>query len=216
VKPVRELMKDPKVAAGLAAVALLFLVYRVTQSGKPRALPAAPDNASAASAPAAPADAAGIAAAPNGAFSPASPDNASAASVPRGGVAWNWERNPFIGPSRKLGAVAGAVQDEFPTIIVPGFGGNAPPAAAPAADARAAEQAPAEAEAALPELRGTVISGGRGIAIFGNRLVPPGEQVAGWTVDRVTAYDVSIRKGRERRTIGVFRPAGGKDEGGKP
>ncbi len=213
MKPVRELMQDKRVAGGLAALALLFVVYRVTHTGKPSASPGVPDNGVS---PASSATGGANETAPGtSAFAAGAVDNAVPASVPKGDVAWNWERNPFVGPSVK--GLPPTPGDEFPAIIVPGFGGKGaapalPPAAGQDEDARPKEPEASVAGDALPELRGTVLSGGRGIAIFGNRLVSSGEPVAGWTVDRVTAYEVTLRKGGERRTIEVFRP----ENGGKP
>jgi hypothetical protein len=216
LKPVRELMKDPKVAGGLAVLALLFVVYRMTHMPKRGAAPARVDNGAAA---AARADNVAPVSSPNGALAAVAPDNAaSAAALPKGDVAWNWERNPFIGPPRKGAGTPGG-GEVFPTIIVPGFGPKpAPPAApppSPPADQPAARP-PAKAEEALPELRGTVISGESGIAVFGSKLVPVGEQVAGWTLERVTAYDVTVSKGGDRRTIGLSRLGSPKGKGGKP
>jgi hypothetical protein len=214
LKPIRELMQDKRVAAGLAGLALLFVAYRFSTTGKRPAVPAVADNgATAAAASPAPGD---NAASPNGAYAPPTADN-TAASVPRGDVAWNWERNPFIGPPKKG---SGAGPEAFPTIVIPGFGKNAhpisPPPAADPAIATRTEPGIGNAEGTMPELRGTVLSGDRKMAVFGTHLVPAGEQVDGWTVDRVTAYDVSIRKGGERRTLAVFKPASAREEGGKP
>ncbi len=212
--PLREMMRDKRVAGGLAAMALLFVAYRVVHTGKPPAAPAAVDNGALATTPAG--QGGDGAARPNGAFSSPPSDNAQAAALPRADVAWNWERNPFIGPPKPGAAHAGG-GDEFPTIIVPGFGAKGAavePAHIPApagGDRSPGEAAEAVAEA-LPVLRGTVLCGGRSLAIFGNRTVAPGDQVADWTVFRVTPYAVSLRKGSERRTIDIFRP----DNGGKP
>lgn len=213
MKPVRDLMKDPKVAGGLAAVALLFVVYRVTHMPKRGAGPVPADNGAAATV--AGGDNGTVTAAPNGALS-AAPDNGLSASVPKGDVAWNWERNPFVGPQKK-GEGRGAADDGFPTIIVPGFGPKAASPATTPAEAPAPTAPPAaKAEEALPDLRGTVMSGGSGLAVFGSKLVPAGGQVAGWTVERVTAYDVTVSKGNDRRTIGLSRLGSPEGKGGKP
>lgn len=214
MKPVRELMQDKRVAAGLAGLALLFVAYRFATSGKRPAVPVPSDNSAAVAAPAAEGGATAGGGVPNGAFSSPAADNAPSA-VPRADVAWNWERNPFIGPPKKG---SGPLVEEFPKIIVPGFGGNEPGAGSrPPGNAPdpAGTQPPLEEEA-LPDLRGTVVSGDRGIAIFGSRLVPSGEQVAGWTVERVTAYDVSLRRGAERRTVEMFQARSAEDKGGNP
>lgn len=216
MKPVRELMKDPKVAAGLAVLALLFVIYRVTHMGRPAAVPAQADNGASAGAAgvAAPVSAEGLSA-PNGALAAVAPDNGASAALPKGDVAWNWDRNPFIGPPKK-GAGAPAAEDVYPKIIVPGFGPKAAPAAAPATEAPPATPPAGKASEALPDLRGTVMSGDRGIAVFGAKLVPEGGQLAGWTVERVTAYDVTVSKGSERRTIGLSRLGSPEGKGGKP
>jgi hypothetical protein len=212
VKPVRELMKDPRVAGGLAALALLFVIYRVTHMGRPAATPARADNGASAgeTAVAAPAPADALSA-PNGPLAAVALDNGASAALPKGDVAWNWDRNPFIGPPKK-GAGAPAAEEVYPKIVVPGFGPKAAPATAPATGEPPVEKA----SEALPGLRGTVMSGGRGIAVFGAKLVPEGGQLAGWTVERVTAYDVTVSKGSERRTIGLSRLGSPEGKGGKP
>lgn len=216
MKPVRELMKDPKVAGGLAALALLLVVYRATHLGKRPSAPARVDNgASAAAAAVAPPVAAVGTAAPGGAPASVAPDNGASGSLPEGDVAWNWGRNPFIGPPKK-GSGTPASEAAFPKIIVPGFGPKAAPAAAPAIAAPPPAPPAVKPAEALPELSGTVMSGGRGIAVFGARLVPEGERVEGWTVERVTAYDVTVTKGSDRRTIGLSRLGSPEGKGGKP
>ena len=59
----------------------------------------------------------------------------------------------------------------------------------------------------LADLRGTVITGNHGIAIFGDRLVPAGGKVGEWTVEKVAPYGVSLRRGGETRTVEMFKPS---------
>ena len=94
--------------------------------------------------------------------------------------AWSWGRNPFIPGRRETAAGTDP-------------GGQPPSAAKP--------------NGSLLELRGTVIGGKRGIAIFGSRLVPAGEKIGEWTVDRVEAYGVTVRRGDEVRVVEMFKPA---------
>lgn len=210
MKPLRELMQDKRVAAGLAGLALLFVGYRVATTGKKPAYPVPADNGAAVAAEAA-APAEGSAA-PSGAFA-APADNGVAEAVPRGDVVWSWDRNPFLRAARRDAAPA---EEGFPRIVVPGFGGKPEAAAeAPPASPEAPPKA-AVAEEPLPELRGTVLSGGRGLAIFGSRLVPAGERVAGWTVERVTAYEVTLSRGSERRTLATYEARTAAGKGGNP
>jgi hypothetical protein len=104
-----------------------------------------------------------------------------------GDAAWSWGRNPFLPPWGERGAGE---------------------AAAAVAGSQVTE---------IPSaLRGTVISGKSGIAIFGSRLVPLGGTVGEWTVERVDPYGVSLRKGKEIRVMELFKPSpsGGKGGGG--
>jgi len=94
-------------------------------------------------------------------------------------VQWSWERNPFLRPD--LIRSAGG----------PGDG-----------------TAKREPEGGLlADLRGTVITGNHGIAIFGDRLVPAGGKVGEWTVENVAPYGVSLRRGGETRTVEMFKPS---------
>jgi len=65
--------------------------------------------------------------------------------------------------------------------------------------------------------RGTVVAGRVGMAIFGSRLVPVGERIGGWTVERVEPYRVAVRRGGETRVVEMFKPAmsGAERRGGK-
>ena len=63
------------------------------------------------------------------------------------------------------------------------------------------------AAGSLADLRGTVITGSHEIAIFGDRLVPAGGTVDGWTVEKVDPYSVSLRRGGETRKVEMFKPS---------
>jgi hypothetical protein len=61
-------------------------------------------------------------------------------------------------------------------------------------------------------LQGTVIGGGKAMAIFrshrpdgGNRLVPVGGAVGEWTLFRVEPYRVSLRRGKEIRILELYK-----------
>jgi hypothetical protein len=120
---------------------------------------------------------------------PAEAGTPAPSARPAGEIAWSWGRNPFLPQWRERGA-----------------GGIA-------AVAGAESQAGAEDPSGL---RGTVISGNSGIAIFGSRIVPLGETIGEWTVERVDPYGVSLRKGKEVRVVELFKPAptSGKGRGG--
>ncbi|GAB4372734.1 MAG: hypothetical protein Kow00128_21720 [Deltaproteobacteria bacterium] len=116
------------------------------------------------------------------------PDSASAVAAGTAGsspgkspspVRWSWSRNPF------LPAETSRPGD--------GTGGGA-----------AAEGAP-KAAGGVADLRGTVIAGRSGIAIFGDRLVPAGGTIDGWTVVRIDPYVVSLRRGGETRRVEMFK-----------
>ncbi|GAB4238214.1 MAG: hypothetical protein OHK0028_15720 [Deltaproteobacteria bacterium] len=110
--PVREWMRDKRVAGALAAAAVLVVAYRFVGSGKgpappvPAASVASPPGAAAPGPPAADLSA-----------SPAPPS----ATVPAGGTgpSWSWNRNPFLPP----------VAERTASYRLPGGGGaEAPPA----------------------------------------------------------------------------------------
>ncbi len=172
--PVREWMRDRRVAGALAAVAVVVVGYRLVKSvGVPPPPPPAPG---ALSSPA-----------PGPTESTLSPSvsplpvQASPAPFPPGwsGPSWNWGRNPFLGPSPEpLGAKLR-------------HGGALPSAA--------------REEGSLPELRGTVVSGNEGLAIFGKRLVPVGGAVGDWTLSGVEPYRVSLRRGKETRVLELYK-----------
>jgi hypothetical protein len=104
-----------------------------------------------------------------------------------GEIPWSWGRNPFLPQWREGGAGE----------------------AATGAGIRQGKEVPAG-------LRGTVISGDSGIAIFGSRLVPLGGTIGEWTLVRVVPYGVTLRRGSEVRMVELFKPApsGGRGTGG--
>lgn len=106
---------------------------------------------------------------------------ASRAAAPGAPVRWSWSRNPFL-PAEELR-------------IGTGPGG-----------ASIAERVPRVA-GGVADLRGTVVAEGSGIAIFGDRLVPAGGTIDGWTVERVDPYVVSLRRGGETRRVEMFKSA---------
>lgn len=111
----------------------------------------------------------------------------AAPARPAGEVSWSWGRNPFIPQWRDGG---------------------------PGETATGAGMQPVMEVPAM--LRGTVISGDSGVAIFGSRLVPLGGAVGDWTLERVVPYGVTLRRGNEVRVIELFKPApsGGRSRGG--
>jgi len=184
VKPVREWMGDKRVAGALAAVAVLFVGYRFVGSGT-RPAPAPPVAA------AEPSPAAAVPGqAPASAAPPQLPASA-AVPIPPGwtGPAWAWNRNPFLRSTT----------------------GTSPAGrSAGKGNGDAAPLAPAEGPS--PELRGTVVSGATGMAIFrsdrpdgGNRLVSIGGKVGGWTLSRVESYGVLLRRGKDTRVLELYR-----------
>jgi hypothetical protein len=185
MKPIREWMRDRRVAAALAAAAVLIVGYRVVQSrdvpeeSGGRAFEVAPPAPVPEDAP--PEDAPPEAAPPRReARAPLRP--APAMPPGWGGPAWNWERNPFLPPSAgRIGGTAGASGE-------------------------------AAADPSVPRLRGTVAGGGRGSAIFrgdrpdgGDVLVPAGGAIGGWTLAAVEPYRVLLRRGKETRVIDLYR-----------
>jgi hypothetical protein len=170
VSRVRAWMGDRRVAAVLAAVAVLAVGYRLYQPGaRPTAPPQRDVEASA------PSETVGG----DGATVPVSvPTRAPAALAPGwSGPRWAWSRNPFL-PAEAQGP-------------------------SPASADGAGEKAVPEER--LPELRGTVVGNGSGLAIFGDRLVAPGGAVGDWTLLKVEPYRVSLRRGRETRIVEIYR-----------
>lgn len=167
---IREAMRDRRVAAAVAILALVAAGYRVAlwrKAGRPAGaqLPA--------QAPALP-----VVAQPAAARAePARDGGALAPRVAPGEVRWDWNRNPFLS-GRSAGGAGGAN----------------------AAVAASADDAPSG-------LKGTVISEGTALAVFGNRIVPAGERCGGWTVTRVEPYGVTLRRGAQERVVELYRPA---------
>ena len=175
MRPIRVWMGDKRVAGALAGVAILFVGYRLISSG----IGSAPAVPAAAVAPSPSA----VVQEPSPASAVPSPPPASL-PIPPGwsGPAWSWSRNPFLGPAAER-----------------------PPAGRAARDG-SGEAAPVpRAEGPSPELRGTVVSGGTAMAIFGNRLVPVGGKVGDWTLSRVEPYRVSLRRGKETRVLELYK-----------
>ena len=181
--PVRDWMRDRRVAAALAAVAIVFVGYRVVGSGRGSA-PAVPIAATSPSPPVAAQEP------PKPSAAPAAMPPASPAAIPSGwtGPVWSWNRNPFLAPAAEkpqAGRAAGNAGAD------PGVGAEGSP---------------------MPDLRGTVVSGSASIAIFrsrrsagGNLIVPLGGAVDGWTVYRVEPYRVSLRRGKEIRVVELYK-----------
>jgi len=184
MKPVREWMRDRRVAGVLAGVAILFVGYRFIGSGNGSA-PAVPGTAVAPSVLATVRD---VAQSP-GISSPL-PASVSASFAPGwAGPAWSWNRNPFL--ARNVETV---------------------PAGRSRWNGNGEAPSPAGGEGASPELRGTVVSGDASMAIFrsdrpdgGNRLVPVGGAVGEWTLLRVEPYRVSLRRGKETRVLELYK-----------
>jgi len=175
--PLRDAMRDKRVAGALAGLAILFVAYRIYT--------AAARNPAEAPSPAVQVSAGMETGVP-------APGEMLETPAPGGRapkeIAWSWGRNPFLPLWRE--------------------GGSGDPAAVPAGESRGAEDPHG--------LRGTVISGNSGIAIFGNRLVPLGGTIGEWTLERVDPYGVSLRKGQEVLVVELFKPAptGAKGRGG--
>jgi hypothetical protein len=93
MRPIRELMQDRRVAGALAAVALVFVAYRVVQSARPSPPPAVQGSPEPVSpAPAEP---------PPAALEPVAPPPPAAFPPGWAGPSWTWERNPFLSPARE-------------------------------------------------------------------------------------------------------------------
>jgi hypothetical protein len=175
--PLRNAMRDKRVAGALAVLAVLFVAYRIYT--------AVARNPAEAPSPAVQVSA-GM---ETGAHAPGEKleTPAPGGRAPKE-IAWSWGRNPFLPLWRE--------------------GGSGDPAAVGAGENRGAE---------VPQgLRGTVVSGNTGIAIFGNRLVPLGGAIGEWSLERVDPYGVSLRKGQEVLVVELYKPAptGARGRGG--
>jgi hypothetical protein len=182
----RDWMQDRRVAAVLAAVAVLVVVYRFTPEWGGKTPPAPTPGAEGKPQPQ------GISAGTVASTDPSVAGEASASVAPAGRpLAWSWGRNPFLPQWKERGA--------------DGIGG----------DRTGSGSAGGAVEPSMG-LRGTVITGNSGIAIFGNRLVPVGGKLGDWTVERVDPYSVALRNGKEVRVVELYKPApsGGKGRGG--
>ena len=218
----RDLIRNPRVAAVVAVAAVLFVGYRVYQgmpgSGRdphPAGSVAAPGPADREAPPGgggrAPALRDTIHDSANGVGSTAgeTSDNgappvggltrlpggaasrgkgaAVGAPGPRREAPWAWDRNPFL-PAEKT--------DLLPRQLLPGLHGWS------SGEAKGARRLDLQVA-----FHGTVVSGGQGVAIFGDRIVSEGGVVGGWTVDKVEPYRVVVRHGTESRTLEMFRPS---------
>ncbi len=173
-------MRDRRVAAALAGLAVILVAYRFYPSRAEKVpavtAPSVPEAGPPQSGPAA-----GLAAAIAAPVPPAAPARRA------GEISWSWGRNPFI----------------------PQWGEGGEGETGTAAGMQPVSEVPAM-------LRGTVISGNSGIAIFGSRLVPLGGTVGEWKLERVVPYGVTLRRGNEVRVMELFKPApsGGRGRGG--
>ncbi len=180
MKPIRQYMRDRRVAAALAAVALLAVGYRMVQSravSTPGQAVEAPPPGSAAGEPAA--DRTGTAASPGG---------RPRLSVPAGwsGPAWNWDRNPFLAPSAAdapgaSGPAGGAADEYVADLSVPRLLGTV-----------------AGKGGGSAIFRGERPDGG-------DVLVPAGGSIAGWTLASVEPYRVFLKRGKETRIVELYR-----------
>ena len=180
MKPIREYMRDTRVAVALAAVALFAVGYRLVPSRVVSLV--TPDQAVETTAPAAvPAE-------------PASPPQvrplpAPPSSIPAGwsGPAWNWDRNPFLSPS--AGAARGT-----------GGAGDGSTADRPVAD----PSVPTLRGTVAGKGGGSAIFRGDR-PDGGDVLVPAGGKIGGWTLAEVEPYRVFLRRGKETRIVDLYR-----------
>ena len=184
----REIMRDRRAAGALAVVAILLVGYRLlTLRGKEVRVISLAVEAPAGDREGMPAGTTMSAPA-----AVEAPGSAGRGDRPEPGVAWSWQRNPFLPVGSADSAAAG-----------PGL------SAGPSGP---------EDRGMPANLRGTVVAGSAGMAIFGDRLVPVGGKVGEWTVEQVEPYRVAMRKGSETRVVEMFKPAVSRAEGrgGKP
>lgn len=175
MRPIREYMKDSRVAAALVAVALLAVGYRTFQGRIASQVPSAPavealPPASGPADPAAPRELRPVPLPPS--------------SIPAGwsGPAWNWERNPFLPPSVEHARSTGDAADEYVADrSVPGLRGTV-----------------AGTGGGSAIFRGDRPDGG-------DVLVPAGGTIGGWTLAAVEPYRVFLRRGKETRIVELYR-----------
>ena len=183
---IRDLMRNPKVAAGVAAVAVLFIVYRIAGIGKGKGSSPTPALTSR-TVPSAPSTTAPAAPVSSGTVTEGSAARSPATALPTD-VPWSWDRNPFV-PKGAHGA---------------GIGGDTVPGIGKEGEGLAA----VNAGGGLPgEFRGTIVSGISGMAIFGTRLAAQGERIGDWTLERVEHARVVLRRGKETRVLEIFKTA---------
>lgn len=212
---VRQMMKDPRAAAVIGILAIGFSGYRVyTMMNK---------TGPTAEAPAASSDDTGGLPADNAAIFDNSTPGAQDVAVVASDVAWGWERNPFTGgkdgpPKRiedagsstdpKTAEINTAVPSAYISATTTPAAGTASaatpsPAVPPASTGPVAKPAAPEAPT---ELRGIVMSDGRGVAIIGDKVVRQGQAVDGWLVESVERYRVVLRNGNETRVLELSQP----------
>ena len=183
----REIMRDRRGAGALAVVALLLVGYRLLPLRGKDTRADRPATGSAGE------HREGMPAEKSAPPPAAQRNSDSPRSVgrPVPEVAWSWERNPFLPAGSAFPGGDGSGIAAGPTDP----GGKGMP----------------------DDLRGTVVAGRVGMAIFGSRLVPVGERIGGWTVERVEPYRVAVRRGGETRVVEMFKPAmsGAERRGGK-
>ncbi len=175
--PVREWMRDKRVAAVLVVVAIAFVGYRWIGPGKGSA-PAVPGTSVAISPPV------GVQESTPPPFVPAPPVPVSA-PIPAGwtGPAWSWNRNPFL---TQAGHTA--------------RNGNGEAALPAGGEGIALELrgTVVSGAAAMAIFRSHGPDGG-------GRLVPVGGNIGEWTLFRVEPYRVSLRRGKETRVLELYR-----------
>ncbi|MGB3400234.1 MAG: hypothetical protein WBA34_08710 [Candidatus Deferrimicrobiaceae bacterium] len=184
----RDIMRDRRVAAALAIVALLLVGYRLLPLRGKEAHVERPATESGREGPE------GIRAG-GSELAPVMQESSNSlgrVDRPEPEVAWSWQRNPFLPVGSTASAAGGSGLSAGPSD--PGEGRGMP-----------------------ADLRGTVVAGSTEMAIFGSRLVPVGGKVGDWTVKQVDPYRVVMHKGSETRVVEMFKPAisGSEGRGGK-
>ena len=216
MRGLRDLIRDPRVAAVLAASAVVFVGYRVHQG-----MPGSGSDPSPSGSVAAPGPADREVPPGGGGRAPALRDTIPEAAKNMGSAARGDSGNgaaPVEGLMRLAGGAASRGKDaagprgeapwswdrnpflpaerrELSSGILPGFHGTS---------SRGPNGGRLDLQAAF---RGTVVSGDQGVAIFGDRIVSEGGTVGEWTVEKVEPYRVVMRHGTESRTLEMFRPS---------